>query len=80
MLTIGLTMATIGVVLLLLGFPMMVPLLAAALFAVLYFQPFQFVDPEVLIQQWITGIQPAALIAVPMFVFAADIMTRGQAA
>lgn len=80
MITIGLTIAAIGVVLLLLGFPMMVPLLVASLVAIWLFEPFQFVDPEVLIQQWITGIQPAALIAVPMFVFAANIMTRGQAA
>ena len=37
-------------------------------------------DLTVLVQQMIGGIKPAALIAVPMFIFAADIMTRGQAA
>ncbi|MFG0320461.1 MAG: TRAP transporter large permease [Planctomycetota bacterium JB042] len=66
--------------LLLLGFPMKVPLLAAAATAILCFDAFRFASPEILIQQWITGIQPAALIAVPMFILAAEIMTRGQAA
>jgi len=80
MVGLALTVALILVVLLLLGYPMKVPLLASALAAVLLFEPFRHVSPEVLVQQWITGIQPAALIAVPMFMFAAEIMTRGQAA
>lgn len=33
-----------------------------------------------MVQQILGGIQPASLIAVPMFIFAADIMTRGQSA
>ena len=33
-----------------------------------------------MIQQFMAGIRPASLIAVPMFIFAADIMTRGQSA
>ena len=64
--------------LLLLGFPMKVPLLSAALAALLIFFP--DVDPAVLVQQMIGGIKPPALLAVPMFILAADIMTRGQAA
>merc|ERR1711974_70031 len=32
------------------------------------------------IQQMLAGIRPTALIAVPMFILAADIMTRGQSA
>lgn len=75
-----LTLAAVMFGLLLLGLPMKVPLLAAALVAVLFFPTFQFVDAEVLVQQWITGIQPAALIAVPMFLLAAEIMTRGSSA
>lgn len=67
-------------VLLMLGFPMKVPLVGTALAALLFFEPFQHVSPEILVQQWISGIQPAALIAVPMFLLAAEIMTRGQAA
>lgn len=65
-------------ILLFLGFPMKVPLITATLVAlVLYFPS---VDPEVIIQQMIGGVKPAALIAVPMFIFAADIMTQGHAA
>ncbi|MCA9019127.1 MAG: TRAP transporter large permease subunit, partial [Planctomycetaceae bacterium] len=65
----------IMLVLLMLGFPMKVPLIVAALAVLLVFHP--DVTPAVLIQQMIGGIKPAALIAVPMFIFAADIMTRG---
>lgn len=74
----ALSMAITMIVLLLLGFPMMVPLLAATLVGFVFF----FVDlpPEIIVQQMIGGVRPAALIAVPMFILAADIMTRGQAA
>lgn len=65
-------------VLLLLGYPMKVPLIAAALAVLVAFYP--HVDPAVLVQQMIGGIAPSALIAVPMFILAAEIMTRGQAA
>jgi len=73
-------LAILGVmlVLLFLGYPMKVPLLAAATMAILVFFP--EAAPETLLQQMIGGVTPAALIAVPMFVFAAEIMTRGQAA
>lgn len=64
--------------LLLLGFPMKVPLLASALAVLVIFFP--DVNGAVLIQQAIGGIVPSALLAVPMFILAADIMTRGQAA
>ncbi len=72
--------AILGVMLLLLflGYPMKVPLMAAALLVVLVWFP--GAAPETLVQQMIGGISPAALIAVPMFIFAAQIMTRGQAA
>ncbi|MEX0819608.1 MAG: TRAP transporter large permease [Pirellulaceae bacterium] len=69
----------IMVVLLLLGFPMKVPLTAATLAVLLIYFPDE-VTPAIIIQQWIGGISPAALIAVPMFILAAEIMTRGQAA
>ena len=64
------------VALLLLGFPMKVPLLAGTF--VLLFVGFPEVSPETVVQQMVGGVQPAALVAVPMFIFAADIMTRGQ--
>ena len=64
-------------ILLLLGFPMMVPLSAGALALVIGFLP---VDPTLLIQQMIGGVKPTVLIAVPMFILAADIMTKGHTA
>ncbi len=66
------------VLLLLMGYPMKVPLISAALVVLLVYFP--GVDPAVMVQQMIGGIKPAALLAVPMFIFAAEIMTRGQAA
>jgi len=78
MIAITILIVLLMVGLLFAGYPMKIPLLAAAL-AVLAFH-FPLVDRGVLIQQWIGGIKPAALLAVPMFIFAADIMTRGQTA
>ncbi|WBU56106.1 TRAP transporter large permease [Paracoccus sediminicola] len=67
------------IVLLLLGFPMMIPLLAGSLIGfVALFGGFGQLDT--MVQQVLAGIRPASLIAVPMFIFAADIMTRGQSA
>jgi tripartite ATP-independent transporter DctM subunit len=57
---------------------MKVPLIAAAFAVLLLFFPGG--DATTLIQQMIGGVEPAALIAVPMFILAAEIMTRGQAA
>ena len=69
----------IMIVLLLLGFPMMIPLIAAAFVG--FFTLFDgFSQLETMVQQMLAGIRPASLIAVPMFIFAADIMTRGQSA
>jgi tripartite ATP-independent transporter DctM subunit len=66
------------IVLLLLGFPMMVPLTAAALALMVGF--FGSLEPQLLIQQMIGGVKPPVLVAVPMFIFAADIMTKGHTA
>ena len=71
-------LVTVLVVLLLLGFPMMVPLLAAALALLTVF--FSHTDPTLLIQQMVGGVQPAVLTAVPLFIFAADLMTKGRTA
>ena len=65
------------IVLLLLGFPMMVPLIAATLIGFLIYLP---IPPDIMIQQMLAGIRPSALIAVPMFILAADIITKGQSA
>ena len=66
------------IVLLLLGFPMMIPLIGATMLG--FFVYFSGMKPEIMIQQMIGGVEPVALIAVPMFIFAADIVTRGHAA
>jgi len=63
--------------LLLLGFPMLVPLLGGALLLTIVFLG---VNPINLISAMIGGIESTVLIAVPMFIFAADIMTRGHTA
>ena len=72
----ALLLSGIMIVLLLLGFPMLVPLLAATVVGLLAYFP--DVSPEVVIQQMIGGVKPSALIAVPMFILAAEIMTSGQ--
>lgn len=65
--------------LLLLGFPMMVPLIAGSVVGfVMMFDGFG--QMGTFVQQMMGGIRPASLIAVPMFILAADIMTRGQSA
>jgi tripartite ATP-independent transporter DctM subunit len=75
----GWTIFSVMVVLLLMGFPMMIPLLVGA--AVGFYTMFNgFGQMETMVQQMMAGIRPASLIAVPMFIFAADIMTRGQSA
>jgi len=75
----ALTILGVMVVLLVLGFPMMIPLIAAG--ALGFYMMFNgFGQMETLVAQMIAGIRPASLIAVPMFIFAADIMTRGHSA
>lgn len=67
------------IILLLLGFPMMIPLIVAAFIG--FFDMFNgFSKMDFMVQQFMAGIRPASLIAVPMFILAADIMTRGQSA
>ncbi len=66
------------IVLLLLGFPMMVPLLVAAL--MFLFLVLDMNNVGLLMGQMISGVQSWALAAVPLFIFAADLMTRGHTA
>lgn len=71
-------MVGIMFLLLFLGFPMMVPLIAAPLIIMnIYFPQ---LGQEILVQQMIRGILPPSLLAVPMFILAADIMTAGSTA
>ncbi len=71
-------MLIVMIVLLLAGFPMKMPLISAAVLGFLVFFP--NMSLQILIQQMIGGVKPAALIAVPMFILAADIITRGHSA
>ncbi|ALG90411.1 MULTISPECIES: TRAP transporter large permease [Actibacterium] len=75
----AITIFAIMIILLLLGFPIMIPLIMGAFVG--FFMVFGgFGQMETMVQQMMAGIRPASLIAVPMFIFAADIMTRGQSA
>ena len=75
----ALTIFIVMIILLLLGFPMMIPLISGAFIGVIYL--FGSIDrTEFMIQQMLGGIRPSSLIAVPMFILAADIMTKGQSA
>ena len=74
-------MGTVGLVMiamLFLAFPFVVTLIAPLMVYLGVALP--TIKPEVIIQQMINGFSPPSLIAVPMFILAADIMTSGKAA
>ncbi len=66
------------VVLLLLGFPMMIPLLVGTMMMLLL--ELDFLSHSRIVNQMISGVKPVVLAAVPMFILAADIMTKGRTA
>ena len=72
------TIFLLMVILLLLGFPMKIPLIAGATLGVYLLYDGDMSQMQFMIQQMMAGIRPAALIAVPMFILSADIMTRGK--
>ncbi len=74
MLFLGLSMLTK----LLLGFPFMVVLLGSLILYFWFYMP--GFNMNVLVQQVLTGIKPPALVAVPMFILGANIITSGKAA
>ena len=74
------TIFLLMVLLLLLGFPMKIPLIAGATLGVYLLYDGDLSQMQFMIQQMMAGIRPAALIAVPMFILSADIMTRGKSA
>lgn len=76
--TMAMICGAVMIVLLLLGYPMMVPLLVGAL--LLLFTQFPFMEGTVVVQQMIGGISQSVLVAVPMFILAADIMIKGHTA
>ncbi len=63
-------------VLLLMGFPMMMTILLSTLIHLLVSAP--MVQPFIAVQQMILGVQSPVLMAIPMFILAADIMSMGQ--
>ena len=66
------------IALLMLGFPFVITLLAPLL---AYFGVnMPNMNLQVVVQQLIRGFSPASLVAVPMFILAANIMTSGKAA
>lgn len=71
-------MLFVMILLLLMGFPMKMPLISAAVLGFLVYMP--NLSLQILIQQMIGGVKPGALIAIPMFILAADIITRGHSA
>ena len=75
---VALVAGVVMIVLLLLGYPMMVPLTVGAL--VLMFASFSTINPATLVQQMIGGVEQSVLVAVPMFILAADIMIKGHTA
>ncbi len=74
------TIFLLMIILLLLGFPMKIPLIAGATLGVYLLYDGDMSQMQFMIQQMMAGIRPAALIAVPMFILSADIMTRGKSA
>lgn len=69
---------SILVIFMLLSFPLKVSLLLSPLAVLLVFMP--EIDPVFLVQQMVSGVEVFVLLAVPMFIFAADIMCTGQTA
>ncbi len=74
----ALMMLSVMVILLLAGFPMMVTLLGATFAGLTVYFP--ELNLQQVVQQAIGGVKPASLVAVPMFMFAADVITRGHSA
>ncbi|MFD2655701.1 TRAP transporter large permease [Gracilibacillus thailandensis] len=68
----------IMVILLLLNFPMMIPLIVAPFVVVLLGYTKFPIDSSVMVGQLVTGIESYQLLCVPLFIFAADIMTAGK--
>lgn len=63
-------------VLFILNFPMYIAMIVAPLAVVITYFP--NLDPLLATQQLIAGVSPMVLLSVPMFIFAADIMSVGQ--
>lgn len=73
-----LIMLGILVVFLALGFPMVVPMLLAPITIMVLYLP--TLDPMIIVQQLFAGAQTYSLMAIPMYILAADIMCQGKIA
>ncbi len=71
-------LVVIMLVLLMMGYPMMVPLAVGTLF--MMFTGLTFFGPDQAITWMVNGVGSWVLAAVPMFIFAADILTKGHTA
>lgn len=71
-------MLIVMVTLLVLGFPLMMPVIVGPL--VVLKTHFPMLPDALLLQQMISGVRLMSLIAIPLFIFAANIMTRGTTA
>ncbi len=69
---------SIMIVLLVIGFPMFIPVIAGPIVVMKAYFP--MLKIELLIQQMISGVRLMSLIAIPLFIFAAGIMTKGTTA
>jgi len=79
MATIITVLVIAGIIFLLIGgFPMIASLIAATA-AIIYFN-IPNLDTVLIIQQYIAGVSTFALLAIPMFIFAAEIMSYGNTA
>lgn len=67
---------SIMAVLFILNFPMYIAMIVAPLAVIINYFP--NLNPLLATQQLIAGVSPIVLLAVPMFIFAADIMSAGQ--
>ncbi|GAA0306672.1 tripartite ATP-independent transporter DctM subunit [Gracilibacillus halotolerans] len=72
------TLLIVMIVLLVLNFPMMIPLIIAPFVVVLLGYTTFDISPSIMIGQLVTGIESYQLLCVPLFIFAADIMTAGK--
>ena len=66
------------IIMLLLGFPFMVVLLGSLILYITVYMP--NMSSSFLVQQVLTGVTPAALVCVPMFILSANLITSGKSA
>ena len=72
------TLLLIMFVCMFLGLPMVVGMLLASIVAMLIFFP--QIGPTMLMQQMMVGVQSFVILAIPMFILAAEIMAEGESA